>query len=74
MSTDTLQRLKNQSLMREDEATLTLDSYYAAVDGGRGLNATDLLHQVTAIKTAINEHKNASENYITQLEEIVSKR
>jgi len=60
--------------MAEDEATLTLDSYYAAVAGGRGLNATDLLHQVTVIKTAINEHKNASENYITQLEESVSKR
>jgi hypothetical protein len=74
MSTEELKRLKDQSLKAEDEATLDLDRYYAVVAGGRGLNASDLLHNITAIKRAITDHKNASENYIAQLEDIAGKR
>jgi hypothetical protein len=69
---DELKRLKNQSIRAEVESIITLDNYYAAVSGGRGLTPADLLGEINKIKTAINNHKNASETYIAELEGTLS--
>jgi hypothetical protein len=52
------------------KATTRLDTYYAAVAAG-GTNDSNLLREVTAIRTAIDDYRNAAENYVGYLEEQV---
>ena len=71
---DELKRLNNQSIRAEVESIMTLDNYYAAVAGGRRLTPADLLGEINKIKTAINNHKNASDTYIAEFEGIINGR
>jgi hypothetical protein len=69
-SEDGLKRKKDGSLIALREATTRLDTYYAAEAAG-GTNDSNILHEVTAIRTAIDDYMNAAENYVGNLEEQV---
>jgi hypothetical protein len=73
-SLEELKKLKDGCIRAEDEAIESLDRYYQSVENGRGLTASDLLVYLKKIKTAVSEHKHASENYIVELEEIANRR